>query len=87
MDKPLIYKGPGILTGYRLLGWSATSRPSNFGIGSDVAARSHLYAYIKISSSWGHKKQNIMRNEKLNKTINSMSLLLATPVDEQDHTL
>ena len=27
---------------------------------TDVASRSHLYAYLKISSSWGHKKQNLL---------------------------
>ena len=45
----------------------------------DVAARSHLYAYLKISSSRGHKKQDMMHmhNEKLNKAINdSMPVLL-----------
>ena len=55
---------------------------------SDVAARS-LYAYLKNSSSWVHKKLNIMHmhDEKLNKAINdSMSLLLTTPADEQDRT-
>ena len=46
-------------------------------------------AYLENSSSWVHKKLNIMHmhDEKLNKAVNdSMSLLLATPADEQDRT-